>query len=250
LLYIAYRYNIFYALSIAVDTKGDAYGLALQHLTVGIYLAELCLIGLLAAKGAKGPSQLIVLLFIATVVYQSYLNWVLSPILISISDKMLGEDEENLLAETRMENGESGHQVRPISSLINENLNTKYGSQQSRLAAHREKGGLFARYLFHGEKSSYSKLRNQLSSDFPGQPVQRIPAQVKALAYFHPAITAPDPIVWIAKDEFGISEEQIKELRGVVNIVDSGAKIDGKGNVVWNEEDLTDAPLWKERIDL
>ncbi|PVH67859.1 DUF221-domain-containing protein, partial [Cadophora sp. DSE1049] len=235
LLYLAYRYNVFYAVSIAVETKGDTYGRALQQLTVGIYLAELCLVGLFNARGGRGPAQLMVLFFVITVIYQFYLNWVLSPLLNSLSDKLLADEKKR----------------RPsITSLIHDNLGTRDEAKQSRWSLHRERGGCFAHYLFHGIKSPYPELRAKISSAFPGQPVPNIPEDVKEKAYLNPAITAPVPILWIARDGLGVSSEQIKQLRPVIEIVDSGASFDREGNVTWNQENLRDLPLWQDRVDL
>lgn len=250
LLYLAFRYNIFYALSSAVDTKGDAYGRALQHLTVGIYLAELCLIGIFAANGGKGPAQLMLLWFIITVIFQIYLNWVLSPLLYSFTDKFLAADEQDAFNAARMENGESGFPVQSIGSLIHANLSTKESKGESWLSVHRERGGYFAPYLFHGSKSTYPALRAHLISGFPGQPVPTIPEDAKEHAYLNPAIIAPDPTLWIPRDELGISADQIKQFRTIIKVVDNSATIDKNGNVTWDQDNLKDAPIWKERVDL
>jgi hypothetical protein len=180
LLYLAFRYNVFYTVSTAVDTKGNAYGRALQHLTVGIYLAELCFIGLFSANGGKGPAQLMVLFFIISVTYQIYLNWVLNPLLNSLSDKLLADEEQEALTAAGMENGESNETGPSIASLINDNLGTSHAVKQSRWSLHRERGGYFARYLFHGSKSPYPELRAKLSSAFPANPFQRSPRMSKS----------------------------------------------------------------------
>lgn len=191
-----------------------------------------------------------VLFFIITVIYQLYLNWVLSPLLNSLSDKLLADEEQEVLNEARMENGESNDTGPSIASLIHENLGTPHNLKQSRWSLHRERGGYFARYLFHGSKSPYPELREKLSSAFPGQPVPVIPEDVKEEAYLNPAITAPVPTLWVARDGLGVSEEQIKALQTVIEVSDRGASFDKKGAVVWNSEDLRDVPIWKDRVDL
>ena len=252
LLYLAFRYNVFYALSTAVDTKGDAYGRALQHLTVGIYLAELCLIGLFSASGAQGPATIMILFLFITAGYQSYLNWVLSPLLYSFTDKLLAEDEQDALAAARMEAGESepGHEGQPITTLIQNNLHTKDSVPKSEIELHRERGGYFAPYLFHGFKSAYPGLRAHLASGFPGRPNPVIPEGAQKKAYLNPAITKDVPILWIPKDSLGVSAEQVKDLQVVMQATDEGASFDEKGNVIWDQENLRDAPIWKERVDL
>lgn len=250
LLYLAFRYNVFYALTIAVDTKGDAYGRALQHLTVGIYIAELCLVGLFAGNGGKGPSQLMMIFLIITVVYQLYLNWVLSPLLNSLSDKLLAFDEEEALEDGRMESGETDRPEPNISTLIKNNLGTIQGARKGKFSLHRDRGGYFAPYLFHGSKSSYSSLRTQLANAFPSLPAPGISDYAKSAAYLNPAITAAVPKLWIAKDGLGVSKEQIRELRSLIEVVDEGASFDGKGNVIWDQDDLGAAPIWEDRVEV
>src|SRR5690606_1633031 len=50
LLYFAYKYNLLYVYATNVDTKGAVYPRALYQTLTGVYLAQLCLIGLFAIK--------------------------------------------------------------------------------------------------------------------------------------------------------------------------------------------------------
>jgi hypothetical protein len=247
-LYIAFRYNVFYVLSMSVDTKGDAYGRAMQHLSTGIYLAELCLIGLMSARGAEGPAQLMTLLFILTVIYQIYLNLVLTPLTTTLSDELMAEDEEEALAQANSE-GEapidtSSHGVQP------KKFNGGTGNRTAdSILEHGKRGGLFATYLFHGAKSKYPKLRQQLWEAFPGEPVVELTEELVKHAYHHPAITAKVPKLWIARDELGISQQEVRECKKVVETTDEGAHFDEKGRVVWDRANLRNLPLWEKRVE-
>jgi calcium permeable stress-gated cation channel len=44
--------------------------------------------------------------------------------------------------------------------------------------------------------------------------------------------------------------KQIKEIRPVVDIVDRSASLNRKGDVIWDQDNLRDAPIWKDRVDL
>jgi len=68
-VYLATRYNAFYVLTNNIDTQGAAYAKALQHLMIGIYLAEICLIGLFVMNTAPGPIAMMGVFFVLTVVY-------------------------------------------------------------------------------------------------------------------------------------------------------------------------------------
>jgi hypothetical protein len=231
-----------------VDTKGDAYGRAMQHLSTGVYLSELCLIGLMSARGAKGPAQLMILLFILTVIYQVYLNLTLTPLTTTLSDELMAEDEEEALAQASTE-GEA-----PIDVSVNDVRPKKLtGGTGNRTAdailEHRKHGGLFAAYLFHGAKSNYLKLRKQLWEAFPGEPVPKLTDKIVEHAYHHPAITAKVPKLWIVRDELGVSRQEVRECKRVVESTDEGAHFDEKGKVVWDQGSLRDAPIWEERVE-
>jgi hypothetical protein len=233
----------------AVDTKGDAYGRALQHLSVGIYLAEICLIGLMGAREADGPAKLMVILLILTAIYQVYLNMILAPLTNTLSDELMAENEEEALAHASEEGatvpidvdeeGVQPKQAAPYSD--NKTVNA--------FAEHIKRGGLFAPFLFNGSKSRYPAIRRQLWDAFPGQPAPAIPEKTMKHAYHHPAITAEPPKLWIVKDDLGVSTQEIKETKKVIDISDDGARFNEKGKIVWHEDDVRHAPIWKDRVE-
>jgi len=248
-LYLAFRYNVFYVLTMAVDTKGDAYGRALQHLSVGVYLAEICLIGLMGAREADGPAKLMVILLILTAIYQTYLNMILAPLTNTLSDKLMAENEEEALAHA----DEAGATV-PIDvdeQGVQPKRTSPYSDNKTvnAFAEHFKRGGLFAPFLFNGSKSKYPAIRRQLWDAFPGQPAPAIPEEVMKHAYHHPAITAEPPKLWIVKDDLGVSTQEIKETKKVIDISDDGARFNEKGKIVWDEDDVRQAPIWKDRVE-
>lgn len=245
LLYLGYRYCVFYTLTTVVDTKGDAYGRAMQQLSVGIYLSELCLIGLFAAKGSEGPSKLMALLFIITVIYQKYLNAVLTPLTNTLSDDLMADDEADALGHDEAEDGG----VQAETPKVGDASQAADSGILGKLSAHRNRGGFFAPYLFNGAKSSYPGLRRKMRSAFPGQPLPPLPETAARDAYFNPAITSKTPKLWIARDQLGISSEEVRRTSKVVNISDEGARFDEKGNMVWDRDSLREVPIWEDRVE-
>ncbi|KAK6581630.1 hypothetical protein PZA11_005327 [Diplocarpon coronariae] len=55
LVYVTYRYNLLYIYGSTQDSRGIFYPRALKQTLTGVYLAELCLVGLLALNKAFGP---------------------------------------------------------------------------------------------------------------------------------------------------------------------------------------------------
>lgn len=73
-----------YVLDSDMDSKGLFYPRALIHLTIGLYLAEICLIGLLALKSAFAPLALMVLFFIFTGLVHFSLSDAIAPLLLNL----------------------------------------------------------------------------------------------------------------------------------------------------------------------
>ena len=76
LLYVVFRYNVFYAFGSKVDTTGHMYNRALQQLMTGIYISELCLIGFFSLRTAFGPLVIMIVFLCVTAVYHFAMNMV------------------------------------------------------------------------------------------------------------------------------------------------------------------------------
>ncbi|KAJ9621717.1 hypothetical protein H2203_007206 [Taxawa tesnikishii (nom. ined.)] len=164
----------------AVDTKGDTHGRAMQHFSVGIYIAELCLIGL------------IVILLILTFAYQDYLNLILAPLTNSLSDEVRAEDDKKALDEVDVEGGEAID--GPSDGIQPKRPNGTSGNKMvDEILRHGKQGGLLSPFLFHGSRSKYHQSREQVREAFPGKPVPRLSKEIVKHAYHHPAITAKPP---------------------------------------------------------
>jgi hypothetical protein len=138
LIYLVSRYNSLYTLTTTIDTKGQAYGRALQQLTVGVYLSEICLIGLFAIKigeGAAsiGPMILMVILLITTALFHAVMRRALHPLTRTLPSSLLTKSEESRYSEAVLEEGvigysyegeiryhssNNGDSIRPVSSRV------------------------------------------------------------------------------------------------------------------------------------
>ncbi|KUJ08233.1 DUF221-domain-containing protein, partial [Mollisia scopiformis] len=93
IVYITYRYNLLYVYSSNLDTRGLCYPRALKQTLTGVYLAEICLIGLFGIKGAYGPVVLTFGLVIFTALFHVSLNDALSPLLYNLPRTLAAEEE-------------------------------------------------------------------------------------------------------------------------------------------------------------
>jgi calcium permeable stress-gated cation channel len=81
LVYTTYRWNLLYVYSSERDTRGLHYPRALKQTLAGVYLAEICMVGLFGVKGAYGPLILMFGLIIFTTLIHISLNDALGPLL-------------------------------------------------------------------------------------------------------------------------------------------------------------------------
>jgi len=77
--------------------------------------------------------------------------------------------------------------------------------------------------------------------------------EIQKRAYFNPAVTSPTPVLWIVRDDMGLSEREVrdctKEVPGL-KVTDEGAVFNEKNKVVWEgvgEGRAREAPVWEEK---
>lgn len=241
LFYFAYRYNLLYVNSGNVDTKGLVYPQALQHLTVGCYLAILCLIGLFGIQAAPGPLVLMVIFGIFCVLYHLSLNSAISPLLYYLP-RSLEAEEESLL---QVEEG-------AMPSRAGASGSEKTGFNSSGVAE-TEKGlpnppphkkpGLLAKFFRPDLYTDYATMRRLVPRD--SIPIEYSQETARE-AYHHPAITNRTPLLWVPRDQAGVSRQECAHTSEVIPMTDEGAYYDEKGKLVVVKDDT--APIFQETI--
>lgn len=104
LIYVVYRYNLMYCFESDIDTKGLLYPRALMHLIVGLYLAEICMIGLFALHEAIPQLILMVFFLIFTFLIHISINDAVSPLLfklprtLALHDRDLSDENDDTAA--------------------------------------------------------------------------------------------------------------------------------------------------------
>ena len=88
-----YRYNVMYVFDSEMDSKGLFYPQALLHLIVGLYMAEICLIGLFALKFAFAPMVLMLIFFVFTGLVHLSLSDSIQPLLQNLPQTLPIEEE-------------------------------------------------------------------------------------------------------------------------------------------------------------
>ena len=255
LFYFAYRYNLLFVTNANIDTKGLVYPRALQQLFVGLYFAEVCLIGLFAISsgtsvGAVGPLILMILMLIFTALYQVSLNSAMGPLLKYLPKSL--DAEERRLMQVDHEDGFEGD--RYADGAEKEGV-TGNGQQTSSVTAANGKGK--ARASDRGEAPHKKPnflvkwLRPDIYTDYATMR-RLVPTEINIIysqedednAFYNPAISSTTPLLWIPADPMGISKQECVDTSKVIPMVDEGAYLDEKNKVQWNKDDRP--PIYQE----
>jgi calcium permeable stress-gated cation channel len=237
LFYIAYRYQFLYVIQVKLEPRGASYALAIQHLMTGIYLAEICLLGLFGIKKAAGPSAMLGVLLVLTVIYHITVNRYLSPL-----EKFLpldidgSHDEREPLLDAEEGSGSHG---RPIERV----------RQLGRVAIEKLPSGLLdplKAFLEPRLLPAVDDLRSWLINPASGDEPPTYSEEDVQNAFKSPAFTSKMPKVWIPKDQHGVSANEIEANdKAGIPTTDEGATLDREGNLSWAEDDFEAAPIFK-----
>ena len=235
LIYLAYRYNLLYVFNANIDTKGLVYPRALQQTTTGVYLAIVCLIGLFAVAKAFGPLVLMIIYLIFAALFHISLNSAIDPLLMYLP-KSLQVEEESLMA---LEDG-----VGSGSKNGMESEQTKAGHAKDLPPAPHQKPNFFAKFMAPHKYTDYHTLRRLVPRTFAD--ISYDP-QVERDAYYHPAISSPTPVLWIPRDDMGVSGQECRHTSKIIPMTDEMAGFDEKGNMTWDHESAR-PPIHQEKV--
>lgn len=248
LFYFAWRYNVLFVTDTGIDTRGLIYPRAIKQLFTGIYLSELCLIGLFGASVATGPLILMIIFTIFTVLFHLSLNNALDPLLYNLPQTLMAEEETRRTdIEASVSNekkdvidGSTSVSKHPIPNFCC----TFFQLTTLKASTLQKKGNLFTTFLKPWVFADYETLRQlvpQHEFDFG------VSQEQEADAYFPPSIIAQPPLLWIPRDIAGVSAQEIAHTSKVIPITDEGCELNEKNKLVW-DQDGARPPVWEERV--
>jgi len=255
--YLSYLYNLTFVIQTKLETKGKCYTRALQQILTGIYIGELCLIGLLSLRKATGPLVMLVILFVSTVLYNIVLNRYLNPLEDHLPDHLLNSDdaeEETLLATA--EQGEVIAEANEQSRVQRVGRNLHIPSKIRDPIAQ-----FFEPHIYASHKAMTAFLG--LAEASAAETIEYTQDTLRT-AYLNPSLTSKPPVVWLPRDDNGsdggvdsgnprrgpgLSKEEIRANEEVkIKTLDEGAWVDKHGNVKFDEEHLRKLPVWKDAV--
>ncbi|TFB05529.1 Uncharacterized protein CCMA1212_003172 [Trichoderma ghanense] len=103
-----WKYNLLYVFDTTTDSKGLFYPRALQQLIIGLYLAEICLIGLLVLNSAYGPMGCVIALLLLTGLIHFLLRDAISRLMWSLPQTLALEEQMQLEAKAKLADHDDG----------------------------------------------------------------------------------------------------------------------------------------------
>ncbi|KAL8830845.1 MAG: hypothetical protein Q9170_005553 [Blastenia crenularia] len=247
LVYLAYRYNLLFVFNSNIDTKGLIYPRALQQTTTGVYLAIICLIGLFGIKGAAGPIILMVIFLIFAILFHLSLNSALDPLLKFLPKSLEAEEESLLASEDGASVPNSSNSMEKGNGLATTGVHSIHSNPaktQPLGPAPHKKPNFITKFLRPDLYTDYQTLRRLVPRGFAEIAYDPV---VERDAYYHPSISSQTPLLWIPRDEAGVSRQECRHSGKVIPMTDEGAWFDEKGKLVWDQETAR-PPIWQEKI--
>ncbi|KAI1123262.1 hypothetical protein F5Y10DRAFT_286323 [Nemania abortiva] len=238
LYYFSYRYNLIYVIQPKIETKGQAYTLALQHLLTGVYIAELALIGFFGLRQAKGPSIMTGVLLIVTVLYNVLMDKYISPL-------------EKFLPADLVSSAERDDETTPLLSSAEEGRGARSGLVPEPVSEHviKPTARFFDPHAFTSYKSMKAWIQDEEDYDMEEDEVPEYTDEELQRAYLHPALTSKTPVIWMARDAMDTSKNEVRETQECgLKASDEGAWLDEKRIVHWNVVDFEKVPVWKKAV--
>lgn len=203
------------------------------------------MIGLFGVSQAAGPAVLMAIFLVGSILFHVSLNGAIAPLLYTLPQSLEAEEQSLLALEDGDAEGlrhkESG--VSTSDSMAKNGNHTTTTTSQARHPSPQKKPNLVARWLFPSKYADYHTLRRLVPKGFAEIAYSE---EVERNAYYNPAVASPTPMLWIPRDEMGISKQEIRHTARVIPISDDEAYFDEKGNMKYNEDERP--PIYQEKI--
>ena len=217
LFWVVFRYNLLYVTVSRPNTRGLLYPTALNQLFTGVYVMELCMIGLfLLARDDRNKAACVgqaVVMIIATAMtlgFQYLLNDAFAPLLRFMPQTEEGEAEEEPKYNGTGAPSHLGGLVRRYSKW--------FAPTRNRSLVDR----------------TFADMHHEMDDSAANESHSFIP-----LGFQHGSLCVQRPVVWVPDDPLGISDDEISRIKqqyGNVRINNEHANLDEIGRVTITQD--------------
>ncbi|PKX88197.1 DUF221-domain-containing protein [Aspergillus novofumigatus IBT 16806] len=229
LFWFVYRYNTLYVTKFRFDTGGLLFPRAINQLFTGLYVMELSLIGLFflvrdvdGNVACEGQAICMIVVLILTIGYQILLNEAFSPLIRYLPITL--EDDAAHEIELKNIEANSGRRASTQTGTLH---NSRHHSWADRSSKTRSK--YFGTHS-SGSVPTLQRVREKITHDAEAQgpPTGKIGHalfagihdeledltpderdQLTQRAFQHDALRAKRPVIWIPRDDLGVSDDEI-----------------------------------------
>jgi hypothetical protein len=308
LLWVAHRYNMLYVTRFKTDTGGVLYPRAINQTFTGLYVMELCLVGLFflaedeTGKNVCFPQGIIMLVaLVLTALYQYVLNDAFGPLLrylpITFEDEAVlrdqafqraqarrlglsGDDDEatgltssglgsraaTVQGDIELEklggpggrtNTMLGKLKQPVKGIAHAGTWAARGGKQIRAATFGKAeesirtAAQYRKQRRHKDLEAQRAMGEALYGGYCDVIEDLTPQERDVLvrkAFQHSALRARRPVVWIPRDDIGVSDDEIRrtnEFSEYISIANEGTALDSQVRVLYgrNPPDFSEVDL-------
>ncbi|POS72522.1 DUF221 domain-containing protein [Diaporthe helianthi] len=246
LFYFSYRYTLLFMVQPKVETRGKCYTRALQQILAGIYVGELCLIGLFGLRKAKGPAIMLVILFFATIVYHVSTNRLLNPLEDHFPDDMI--DAENGEHDPLLSAAEEGQAIAAGDVQVDEHERSRLQRIGREMRLPQKVVSPVAHFFEPHVYASHQAMRAFLArTGVETEPAPEYNEEDINKAYQNPSLSSKTPLIWLPKDNYGLSKKEIESLSADnLEATDEGAWVSSRGKVDFDKSNLRGLVVWKQ----
>lgn len=261
LLYIAYCYNLTYVFVESPDARGLHYPKALFQTFVGIYLGQVCMLGLFVVGKGWGPIVLQAIFLGFTIMTHIYLKDSFGYLIhvvpidcmkpldgVSKTPSFQGKSDYEEKMRERKKRSRSNKLEKEIemdkkvqekvkNELLNADMELNENEAKQSLVPlladrdfkYTKSTNPFVRFFRPDVFLNYRHVKTILPATYYIDPEEEDDKH----AYDSPFIAAPLPAVWIPRDPMGLSAREVEEHSKYINISDENSGFTKKGNIVF-----------------
>jgi len=162
------------------------------------------------------------------------MNSALDPLLYTLP-KSLEVEEESFRADLEVANGSGSPNEKAASN----------GTAVSMPTAPHKKPSFITKFLKPQIYCDYLTLRRLVPHHLVDAESLYTP-EIEKNAYYPPSVISPTPLLWIPRDDGGVSRQEIFDTNKVIPITDEGASFNEKNKLTW-DTDGSRPPIWEEK---